>query len=74
MAAAETYGLVPILGDYNRLSIAVDSYNISVQMGMNIVAAHLVTAREYCVCVSGNLLNRNVGFMSFAQNPLHNTM
>jgi len=51
MAAAETYGLVPIVGDYNRLSIAIDSYNISVQMGMNVVAAHLVTAHEYCACV-----------------------
>jgi hypothetical protein len=51
MAAAETYGLVTIVGNYNRLSIAIDSYNISVQMGMNVVEARVVTAHEYCVCV-----------------------
>jgi hypothetical protein len=43
MAAAGTYGLVPIVGDYNRLSIAIDSYNISVQMCVNVMAACLVT-------------------------------
>jgi hypothetical protein len=43
MAEAETYGLVPIVDDYNRLSIAIVSYNISVQICLNAVAACLVT-------------------------------
>jgi len=43
MAAAETYGLVPIVGDCNRLWIAIDSYNISVQICVNVVATCLMT-------------------------------
>jgi hypothetical protein len=39
MVIIETYGLLCIVFDYNRLSIAIDSYNISLQMCMNVVTA-----------------------------------